>query len=127
MLNRCATVRLCALIDGPQLAGRSPAAAGPARSVIGIVRRHEEARPAIVEIIFLAAGPRGDHGQTAMHRLEVDETERLVQRRQREHVGCRQQLILGFVRHEAAELDPVADAQLLRLRLQAPAAPARRR
>ena len=41
-----------------------------------------------------------------MHRLEIDEPERLVQRRQREDVGRGQQLELGLVGDEAAKLHP---------------------
>ena len=61
-------------------------------------------RPSLREIL-VAAGHGRHHWQPAMHRLEIDQAERLVQRGQREQIGGGQKLILRLLGHEPAELN----------------------
>jgi len=67
---------------------------GPGDETRGILRlvRNEEAREAIVDDLDDASGGGGDDRSLAGHRLEVDDSERLVDRRTDEHVSVAQEL-----------------------------------
>jgi serine phosphatase RsbU (regulator of sigma subunit) len=57
-----------------------------------VVGRDEQPGHAFVDYLGDAAHPGGDDGGAARHRLQVDNAERLVHRRAREHRGVREQL-----------------------------------
>ena len=90
-----------------------------ARRQLGVVARLEEQSGAgVVDQLGETAGP-GDHERCAAgERLEGDDPERLVQRRDDDAAGAVDRVAQPVVGEEAGEVDEIADALEVDLRLQ---------
>src|SRR5205823_3011919 len=93
------------LAHRPRLGGIVEQAANSGGELVGSRRRKQDARLAVLDHLDDAADRRGDDRRPARHRLEVDEAERLVDRRTDEDGGVTVKLDDLIDRHHP--VDPV--------------------